>query len=149
MHAHVLSHVPDDRAPSPPERVAAAVLVAVMAVGSLLIWIGIPAASLWLWSQLSHHYTTVYAAALIGSPLTMAGCAWLLHRVNRVYLRVSRTPDVRPGHTAWLKSASGSRRREPRGVLEVCMTVSVVLALVTFAVWLVFFTGGGYGGGFM
>lgn len=149
MHAHVLSHVPDDRAPSPPERAAAMVLVAVMAAGSLIIWIGIPAASLWLWSQLSHRYTTVYAAALIGSPLTMAGCAWLLHRVNCVYLRVSHTPALRRGHTGWLKSASGSRRRQPRGVLDVCMTVSVVFALITFAVWLLFFTGGGYSGGAM
>jgi hypothetical protein len=38
---------------------------------------------------------------------------------------------------------SGSGRRQPRGVLEICMTVSVVLALVAFGVWFFFLTAGG------
>jgi hypothetical protein len=144
MHAHVLSNGHtrlDDRAPSPPERIAAVALVGVMAVGSLVLWIGIPAASLWAWSQLNHGYTTVYAAALIGSPLAMGACAWMLHRVNWVYLRLTRTPEQRRAHTAWLRSMSGSGRRQSRGVLEMCMSVSVVLAIITFTVWFFFFAG--------
>jgi hypothetical protein len=144
MQAHVLTHIAgghDDEAPTAPERVLALFLVAVMATGSLLLWIGIPAAVLWLWSQLTRHYTTVYAAALIGSPLAMGACAWMLHRVNWVYLRLSRTPEQRRAHTAWLRSMSGSGRRQPRGVLEVCMSVSVVLAIITFTVWFFFFAG--------
>jgi hypothetical protein len=144
MHAHVLTHISgnaDDQAPAAPQRILALFLVAVMAAGSLLLWIGIPAATLWLWSQLTHHYTTVYAAALIGSPLAMGACAWMLHRVNWVYLRLTRTPEPRRAHTAWLRSMSGSGRRQPRGVLEVCMSVSVVLAIITFTVWFFFFAG--------
>ena len=144
MHAHVLTDIasgPGDRTQTTRERVLALSLVAVMAAGSLLLWIGIPAASLWFYSQLTHHYTTVYAAGLIVSPLVMAACAWLLHRVNWVYLRLSRTPEQRRAHTAWLRSMSGSGRRQPRGVLEVCMSVSVVLAIITFTVWFFFFAG--------
>jgi hypothetical protein len=146
MHAHALSHVaahPDRRDQTPWERVTALGLVVVMAAGSLVLWIGIPAAWLWLWSQLTPHYLSVYAAALIGCPLTMAAWAWGLHRVNCVYLRIAHTPESPRPHTAWLRSMSGSGRRQPRGVLEICMTVSVVLALVTFAVWFFFFTAGG------
>jgi hypothetical protein len=146
MHAHALSHVathPDRRDLAPWERVAALALVVVMAAGSLVLWIGIPAAWLWLWSQLTAHNLSVYAAALIGCPVTMAAWAWGLHRVNRVYLRIAHTPESPRPHTAWLRSMSGSGRRQPRGVLEICMTVSVVLALVTFAVWFFFFTAGG------
>ncbi len=146
MHAHALSHVathPEHRDRGPSERVTALALVLVMAVGSLVLWIGIPAAWLWLWSQLTTHYLSVYAAALIGCPLTMAAWAWGLHRVNCAYLRITRATESPRPHTAWLRSMSGSGRRQPRGVLEICMTVSVVLALVTFAVWFFFFTAGG------
>jgi hypothetical protein len=144
MHAHVLTHTadrPDHEAPTAPERALALFLVGTMAAGSLLLWIGIPAGCLWLWSQLSQHYTTVYAAALIGAPLAMAACAWVLHRVNWAYLRLTRTPEQRRAHTAWLRSMSGSGRRQPRGVLEVCMSVSVVLAVITFTLWFFFFAG--------
>ena len=146
MHAHALSHVathPEHRNQAPSERAAALALVLVMAVGSLVLWIGIPTAWLWLWSQLTPHYLSVYAAALIGCPVTMAAWAWGLHRVNCVYLRITRAPESPRPHTAWLRSMSGSGRRQPRGVLEICMTVSVVLALVTFAVWFFFLTAGG------
>ena len=146
MHAHALSHVathPDEQHRAPWERVAALALVVVMAAGSLVLWIGIPTTWLWLWSQLTPHYLSVYAAALIGCPLTMGAWAWGLHRVNRVYLGLTHGPASPRSHTAWLRSMSGSGRRQPRGVLEICMTVSVVLALVTFAVWFFFFTAGG------
>jgi hypothetical protein len=119
----------------------ALLLVAVMAAGSLVLWIGIPAAVLWLWAKLTQHYTTIYAAALIGSPLAMGACAWALHRVNWLYLRLTRTPEQRRAHTAWLRSMSGSGRRQQRGVLDVCMSVSVVLAIITFTVWFFFFAG--------
>ncbi|MDX6673328.1 MAG: hypothetical protein QOH11_746 [Solirubrobacteraceae bacterium] len=146
MHAHALSHVapqPDQRDRAPWERAAALALVVVMATGSLALWVGIPAAWLWLWSQLTPHYLAVYAAALIGCPLSMAAWAWGLHRVNRVYLGITHTPASPRSHTAWLRSMSGSGRRQPRGVLEICMTVSVVLALVAFGVWFFFLTAGG------
>ena len=143
MHAHALTHgaASPEEATTPPERALALLLVVVMAAGSLLLWIGIPAACIWLWSQLANHYTTVYAAALIGAPAVMALCAWLLHRVNAVYLRIHRTPAQRRAHTAWLRSMSGSGRRQQRGVLETCMSVSVVLAVITFTVWFFFFAG--------
>ncbi|MDX6668981.1 MAG: hypothetical protein QOK04_2361 [Solirubrobacteraceae bacterium] len=144
MHAQVLTHMTsgtDDRAQPATERVLALLLVVVMAAGSLLLWIGIPAASLWFYSQLTQRYTTVYALGLIFSPLAMAACAWILHRVNWVYLRLMRTPEQRRAHTAWLRSMSSSGRRQPRGVLEVCMSVSVVLAIITFTVWFFFFAG--------
>ena|SRR5882757_1324012 len=146
MHAHALTHVPahpEDRHPAPLERVTALALVVVMASGSLVLWIGIPAAWLWVWSQITPHYLAVYAAALIGCPLTMAAWGWGLHRVNRVYLDITHTPESPRPHTAWLRSMSSSGRRQPRGVLEICMTVSVVIALIAFAVWFFFFTGGG------
>jgi len=146
MHAQALHHVasqPDQRHQASWERLTAPALVVVMAAGSLVLWIGIPAAWLWVWSQITPHYLSVYAAALIGCPVTMAAWAWGLHRVNRVYLAVSHTPESPRPHTAWLRSMSSSGRRQPRGVLEICMTVSVVIALIAFAVWFFFLTGGG------
>jgi hypothetical protein len=118
-------------------------LVAAMALGSLVLWIGIPAGWLWLWSRITSHPLSVYAAAIIGCPLTMAAWAWLLYRVNAIYLRVRHTPESPRPHAAWLRSVSGSGRPEARGALEICMTVSVVLALAAFAVWFFLVAGAG------
>jgi hypothetical protein len=142
MHAHALTHGSAEAPPAAAVRLLAPALIVVMAVGSLTLWIGVPAAILWLWSKLAERYQTVYAAALIGCPLAMPALAWILHRVNGVYLRVTRAPAMPRTHSAWLKSLGGNRGPgQSRGVLEICMSVSVALAVITFTVWFFFFAG--------
>src|SRR5207247_11053017 len=96
-------------------RAAELALMAVLALGSLLLWVGIPAVWLWVWSQASDRYLTIYAAALIGCPLAMAALAWCLHRINRVYLRISEAPDAPRARPGWTR-AVGARRARSRGV---------------------------------
>jgi hypothetical protein len=111
------------------------VLVAAIFLGSLLMWVGVPAGWLWLVTRVIEHYPEAYAAALFGCPITMGMLALLLARLNLLYLRMS---GHHPGHerTAWLKSLSGDRRaRRPRTVLDTSMTISVVLAFLTLCVW--------------
>ena len=121
-------------------------LMAALALGSLLLWIGIPGAWLWLWSQASSQYLVVLGAALVGCPLTMAAWGWCLHRINRVYLRVSETPEAPRTRPGWTR-AMGVGRERARSVLETWMTISVVLAIVAFVAWCLFFGAPGNGAG--
>lgn len=120
-------------------RLAELGLATAIFAGSLVLWIGIPAGWLWLVTRLTAEYPNAWAAATFGAPLTMIAWGYLLARLNGVYLRMSGAAPAQQ-RTAWLKSLSGDRaRRPPRGVLDVSMTVSVVLAVLTLLVWFFFF----------
>ena len=122
-----------------PRRLAAFALAASLFVGSLVLWIGIPVGWLWVSSRLSETYPTIWALAVFGCPVTMAAWGLLLGRLNLVYLRVSGGA-LEQHHAAWLKSLSGERgARRPRSVLDVSMTISVILAMLTLLIWFFFF----------
>jgi len=125
-------------------RVVEAFLVAVMGVGSLFLWMGIPAGWLLIASKLSSKYPNIYMLALVACPITMVAFGWLLVRVNAMYVGLFPEPEERRprGREAWLHSvgADASTRR-PRPVLETFMSISVALALVALLVWFLFFAG--------
>jgi hypothetical protein len=114
-------------------------LIAAIFLGSLMMWIGLPLGWLWLVTRVVERYPEAYAGALFGCPVTMTLLGLLLSRLNAFYLKLSgRHPEQY--RTAWLKSLSGERRgRRPRTVLDTSMTISVVLAMITMAVWYFFF----------
>jgi hypothetical protein len=108
-------------------------------LGSLVMWIGLPLAWVWVVSRFADHYPDVYAGALFGCPVTMVLLGLLLGRLNALHMRVSGAYGPR-GRTAWLKSLSGERApRRDWTVLDRSMVVSVVLAILVMAVWYFFF----------
>jgi hypothetical protein len=115
------------------------VLVAAIFLGSLVLWLGIPLGWIWLVTRFADHYPDVYAGALFGCPVTMVLFGLLLTRLNAAHLRVThRHPSQ--ARTAWLKSLSGDRRsRRQWTVLDTSMVISVLIAIVTMAVWYFFF----------
>lgn len=120
-------------------RLAEYALVTTIFLGSLVMWIGIPVGWLWLVTRLAERYPDVYAGALFGCPVTMVLFGLLLARLNALHLRITGGHPAR-SRTAWLKSLSGDRRApRPRTVLDTSMVISVVLALLTLAVWYFFF----------
>jgi hypothetical protein len=122
------------------KRALEALLVLLIFVGSLVLWLGIPAAWIWIASQLVADYPSIYAVALVACPSTMAGWGWVLYRLYAIYVDVHGEPEGERQHTAWLKSLSSERgRRRPRTVLEISMTASVTIALLTMAIWFFFF----------
>jgi hypothetical protein len=123
----------------PAEWSAGFLLAALIFLGSLVMWIGIPLGWVWLVSQFADHYPDVYAGALFGCPVTMVLFGLLLARLNGLHMRITGGHSAR-SRTAWLKSLSGDRlARRPRTVLDTSMCVSVVIAILTIAVWYFFF----------
>jgi hypothetical protein len=121
-------------------RLASYMLVVAIFLGTLVLWIGIPLASLWVVSKVAKDALTTWLIVLIVCPLSMFVFGQFLFRLNDLHLRVIGAPPL-SARTAWLKSLSGERvqRRPVRSVLEVCMLLSVGIALVALFVWYFFF----------
>lgn len=128
-------------------RIVALALVALMAVGSVALWLGIPFGWIYLASQVvstSQPTMGPYVMVLVGIPVSMVVVGKLLSRLNRVYGHVTgTTPEVRV-RAPWHKSMRDGRDSgRPRTVLDVVMVCSVALAMACMAVWFFFFAKGG------
>jgi hypothetical protein len=114
-------------------------LAAIIFLGSLVMWVGLPLGWTWVVGKLAHRYPTIYPGALFGCLLTMVAFALVLARLNAIHVRISGRHPA-PGRTAWLKSLSGERVvRGQRTVLDTSMVVSVVIAMVALTIWFFFF----------
>ena len=125
--------------------VVAALLIALMAVGSILLWLGIPVGWIYLASKMvksSQPTMGPYLMVLAGIPVSMVIVGKLLSMLNRIYGEVTgTTPTVRV-QLPWHKSMRGERGSgHPRTVLDVVMVCSVSVALLCFGVWFVLFAG--------
>jgi hypothetical protein len=126
-------------------RPIAVVLVLLMAVGSIVLWIGIPVGWVWVASRTvksSQPSLGPYLLVLCATPISMWLWGKLLFRLNDVYSRLTgQTSEVRT-QLPWHKSMRGERSsNRPTTVLDLVMIVSVSVALTAFGVWFFFFAG--------
>jgi hypothetical protein len=126
---------------------AAALLVALMAIGSVLMWIGVPAFWLWLASRIANSSQPslgLYVLVLVGIVVTMAVVGKGLGILNRMHGSITGTLPQRREQTVWLKSMRGdaSKQRE-HGILGLVMAWSVSVALLLFGIWFFVFAEGG------
>ena len=123
----------------------ALVLVALMAVGSVILWIGIPIGWIYAVSHMvdsSQPSLGPYVLLIFGIPITMALFGKLLFGLDHVYARVTGQDSEVRFRAAWLKSMRGERSSARRlTVLEMTMIISVSIALVGFAIWFFGFAG--------
>jgi hypothetical protein len=126
---------------SPP----AVFLVLLMAVGSVVMWIGVPLGLIYLASQVadsSRPSVGPYLLVLVGLPVGMAIVGKCLGYLDRLHGRLTGRHDDSRRTATWLRSMRGERTTTRRGsVLDKVMIVSVAVALVAFAVWFFGFAG--------
>src|SRR4051794_23475892 len=126
-------------------RIVGALLIAVMAVGSVLLWSGIPGGWLDLASRPAgspHPSMGPCVLVLGGIRATMIVGGKLLAALDRTYGRVTGTASRARVQARWPRSMRGDRHStRPRSVLDVVMVCSVALAVVCFAVWFLLFAG--------
>jgi hypothetical protein len=125
------------------EKPAAILLIAVMAAGSISLWLVIPVA--WIYAA-SHIVKTTqptlapYLMILFGVPTSMFVVGKLLYRLNGVYERLTGQGSEVRVQMPWHRSMRGERAPQRRTtVLEFVMMISVSLALLVFGVWFFFF----------
>jgi hypothetical protein len=118
------------------DRLVAVLLLALMAAGSLALWLAVPAGFLWALSQLTSSSTLHFVVALVGVPLAMilfaAGLLW----VNGLYLRVTGS---------WTFDETEDRPRRLRGPLEPLLLWSLLIAIVAMGAWFFFITDDPFG----
>jgi hypothetical protein len=126
-------------------RMLAALLIVAMAIGSIVLWLGIPIGWLYLASRIadsSQPSMGPYVLVLVGIPASMVVVGKLLSRLNRTYGAVTGAPPAARARSAWMKSLRGERDSgRQRTILDVVMVWSVALALVCFAIWFFAFAG--------
>jgi hypothetical protein len=126
-------------------RLLAALLIALMAIGSILLWLGIPVGWLYLVSRLvksSQPSMGPYVLLIVGIPASMIVVGKALSKLNRVYAEVTGTTSSARVRSPWMKSMRGERDSgRQRTVLDVVMVWSVALALLCFGVWFFAFAG--------
>jgi hypothetical protein len=118
---------------------AAAIVVVAMLVAALSLWTVIPLAWVYIGSRLSDTQFPSggpYMIVLFGIVISILVIAWMLGRLNRVYVRITGTNTVEPIRPAWLKSMrdSPTAPRAPT-VLETVIVGSVLLAGVAMGLW--------------
>ena len=105
--------------------------VAMMVIGSLVLWVGVPAGWLWIGSQIqaeSDSIGTAIAAMLVGVVVSVILLAMLLMRLN-----------------AWHEHLREAAGRPPRrtSLLEFILVVTAGVAVLAFGVWFFILTGPG------
>ena len=112
------------------DRLAAAFLIAVLAVGTLVLWIGIPVLCLWSASKVTNSIASHF---LVATPLTLISMGvfvWLLYWVDRLYLRVTGAYDP----AEWDEDYD-DEPHIPRGPLEPMLIASLVLGMIALFIW--------------
>jgi hypothetical protein len=126
-------------------KLLAVLLIALMAIGSILLWLGIPVGWLYLVSRLvksSQPSMGPYVLLIVGIPASMIVVGKALAKLNRVYGEVTGTTPTMRVRSPWMKSMRGERDSgRERTVLDVVMVWSVALALLCFGVWFFAFAG--------
>jgi hypothetical protein len=107
---------------------SASLLVVIMFVGSLVLWIGVPAGWLWIGSRMlpSSGLSTAVGTMMIGMLLTIAGLVTFLAWVNRKHVELQEARGAVTGSAT---------------ALELVLVASAVLAILGFAVWFFGFSG--------
>ena len=120
-------------------------LIALMAIGSVVMWIGVPVGLIYLASRVADSPKPSmgpYLLILVGLPLGMMAVGKVLGVLDRYHGRLTGLDDGKPQQAAWMKSMRGEReRKRRRSVLDGVMMVSVGVALVLAAIWFFGFAG--------
>jgi hypothetical protein len=124
---------------------AALLLVLLMAVGSVVMWIGVPLGLIYIASQLaSSSNPTVgpYLLVLVGLPIGMAIVGKCLGILDRAHARLTGRVDTTRRPATWMRSMRAERVSTRRaGVLDRVMIASVALAILAFGIWFFGFAG--------
>jgi hypothetical protein len=125
--------------------VAAGVVFLAMLVAAFALWTAIPLTWVYIASKVSHTQFPSggpYMVVIVGILVTVSIDAWLIGRLNSLYVRITGTNRLSPIRPTWLRSMRDSA---PLGgsvtVVEAVMMASVLLAAVALTLWFFFLAG--------
>jgi len=123
---------------NPGRALAASVVFVAMLFTALALWTLIPLGWIWIGSKVS---TTQfpsegpYAVVAVGIIVTIVIDAWLIGRLNGLYVRITGTDRLAPMRPSWLRSMREAPAPGTTTVVEAVLMGSVLLALAVFVAW--------------
>ena len=116
-----------------------------MLVAAFSLWTAIPLSWIYIGSKLSQTQFPSggpYAIVAVGIVASILLVAWLIGRLNNLYIRITGTNRLDPVRPTWLKSMRDATPvRSSVTVVEAVLMTSVMLAVLAFTVWYVFWAG--------
>jgi hypothetical protein len=116
------------------DRIAAGFLLLLLTIGSLALWVGVPAGWLWLASKIADSGSAHLALGIVGMPVAIVLFALVLAWINRLYMRVVWSQRQLEELEEFDDEDIGELRI-PRGPLEPLLVVSLVLSVVALFAW--------------
>jgi hypothetical protein len=137
MHPGTATH---PHGTSPARALAASAIFLVMLLTALALWTAIPLGWIYIGSKVSATQFPSegpYAVVAVGIVVTVILDAWLIGRLNAVYMRVTGTNRLAPIRPSWLKSMRDTDTGAvgTTTVVEAVLMGSVLLAGAVFTAW--------------
>ena len=128
-----------------PHTLLAVFVALAMLIFALSIWTLIPLGWIWIGSQLAAtQFPSIgpYILVFAGIVLTILCTAWVIGRLNDIYVSLTGTATVAPLRSSWLRSMRDTpvQYGQPR-LVEVILILSAILALASFIFWFLLFAG--------
>ena len=118
---------------------AASTIFVAMLLAALSLWTALPLAWLYIGSKVSKTQfpaETPYAVVIVGLIASIVVVAWLISRLNRLYVEITGTNRLAPMRPAWMRSMRDTST--PAGtttVVEAVLMGSVMLAGLVLTAW--------------
>jgi hypothetical protein len=135
----------DSHSGGPARGLVASVIFVAMLLAALSIWTAIPLSWIYIGSKVSRTQfpsSGPYFVVAVGIIFSVLFIAWLIGRLNRLYIEVTGTNRLAPMRPAWLKSMRDTTpRADATTVVEAVLMGSVLLAAAVLTVWFFFLAG--------
>jgi hypothetical protein len=118
---------------------AASTIFVAMLLAALSLWTALPLTWLYIGSKVSHTMFPregPYVVVIVGLIASIVLVAWLISRLNRLYMEVTGTNRLAPMRPSWMRSMRDTA--SPMGtttVVEAVLMGSVMLAALALAIW--------------
>jgi hypothetical protein len=124
---------------NPARALAAGLVFLAMLLAAFALWTAIPLTWIYIASKLSQTQFPAggpYAVVAVGIVASVLVVAWLIGRLNDLYVRITGTNRLAPIRPAWLKSMRDTGGLQSSvTVVEAVLMGSVMLAGLTLTLW--------------
>jgi hypothetical protein len=124
---------------NPARGLAAGLVFVAMLLAAFALWTAIPLSWIYIASKLSQTQFPAggpYAIVAVGIVASVLVVAWLIGRLNDLYVRITGTNRLAPIRPAWLKSMRDTGGLQSSvTVVEAVLMGSVMLAGLTLTIW--------------
>lgn len=124
---------------------AAGLVFLAMLLAAFSLWTAIPLSWVYIGSKVSETQFPSggpYAVVAVGIVVSILLVAWLIGRLNNLYIRITGTNRLAPMRPTWLKSMRDtSPVTNSVTVVEAVLMASVMLAALALTLWFFFLAG--------